>query len=127
MATTTTTKKAAPAPAPAAARAKPASWMDNLDEFSATARGTVFKPKTTLFKFSTAGKGTGQALAVVVNAKIRADEDAARKVLVRIPAELDARLKEKTSGPVTVALVALAEWALEQLDERREILTIENK
>lgn len=127
---TTPKKKAAPeAPAEKVnlEKKKAASWMDDLSGFAETARGTVFKPKTSLFKFSTAGKGTGQGLAVVVNAKIRAEEDAARKVLVRIPAELDARLKEKTSGPVTVALVALAEWALEQLDERREILTIENK
>lgn len=114
-------------PAQPEKKGKPGGWLDDLAGFAETARETVFKPKDGLFRFSSAGKGTGQGLAVVVNAKIRAEEDAARKVLVRIPAELDARLKEKVSGPQTVALVALAEWALEQLDERREILTIDNK
>lgn len=119
-------KTAAPAAAPAATAKKPAGWLDDLKGFAETARETVFKPKTGLFRFGTSGKSHGQGLAVVVNAKIKADADT-RKVLVRIPADLDARLKEKISGPQTVALVALAEWALEQLDERREILTIENK
>ena len=106
---------------------KAADWHADLDDFAATAKQTVFKPRTGLFRFSTAGKGTGQSLAVVVNAKIREDGYPARRVLLRIPEQMNERLKDQVSGPVTVALVALAEWALEQLEERREILVIDNQ
>lgn len=123
-----TTKKQTPAEL----KPKAKGWMDDLQGFAETARETVFKAKQAFFTFASAGRGSGQGLAVICNARIveprtAAEGEPSRRVLVRIPADLDAKMREKISGSQTVALVALAEWALEQLDERRETLTINNK
>ncbi|MBD8527286.1 hypothetical protein [Pseudomarimonas arenosa] len=62
---------------------------------------------------------------VIVEASLTADESV--KALVRIPASLKKRLEEQSQGAYGVALVALAEYAMERLEEEGKALVVRNR
>jgi hypothetical protein len=107
--------------------AKGPSWLADLTKLQEVGDAHTFRPPDTVFDYSTAERGSGATGRVVVRASVSKDKAQAKGLLVHIPHALAEKLAAEVSGPTSVALCGLAEWALEQLTQRREILTIQNR
>lgn len=104
------------------------AWMADLGKLQAVAKENSFKPHKGFFSHTLSERASGGKYHAIVNASIgRAEKHDAKTRLVRVPPAIEARIAKEVSGPVSVALVALAEWALDQLDDSRRVLTVENK
>lgn len=85
----------------------------------------AFQPTPAAFKHTLAPAAPGAPLAVV-KAKVRA-ADGATGVLVRMPAETLERVKAFTVGSHTVAIAALADWALDFLESTQQAIEVAEK
>lgn len=110
-----------------AQKPKGPAWLADISKLQAVGDAHTFRPPETVFSYSTAERGSGSTGRVVVRASVSKDKATAKGLLVHIPHELAEKLAAEVSGPASVALCGLAEWALEQLTQRREILTIQNR
>lgn len=63
-------------------------------------------------------------MAVLVRAKITGEDG--RKILVTVPSDVEARLSRNVTGPVSNAIIALAEYAMDRLDKENKMLVVDN-
>lgn len=108
----TPTKKAAP------------SWADRLDAVSPVVEQVAFKPTAAGF-VHTLAPASPDAPRAVVRAKVRAKDSGA--TLVRLPNATLERLKSLTVGSHTVAIAALADWALDYLEQTGQAIETAEK
>jgi len=118
----TTTKK------PALKDSKPVTgkrgWLDDLPASMETATAATFPAPETFFLHTVTSRPPGGAVAST-NGKIPATEST--PTVVRMPDALRARLNENTVGPTTNVIVALVDWALDQLTQNRQALVSHNR
>lgn len=93
------------------------------NDFAELAGVHAFQRIETAFDYAVIERSAGSP-ASMCNAKIKG---ATKSVLVRVPPEFAERLEKEASGPISVSLVALAEYALENLVEMNKTLMINNK
>ena len=74
---------------------------------------------------STPPSGFQDDTRVIVKGKIRRG-DVAKQLLLQLPAATSERLKAAVLGPQAPGIVGLIEWALQELDQQKKILIIEN-
>ncbi|MHB1247842.1 MAG: hypothetical protein ACYCZL_00270 [Polaromonas sp.] len=74
---------------------------------------------------STPPNGFQDDTRVIVKGKIRRG-DVAKQLLLQLPAATNDRLKAAVLGPQAPGIVGLIEWALQELDQQKKILIIEN-
>ncbi|HGM7348746.1 TPA: hypothetical protein ACKP7M_003167 [Stenotrophomonas maltophilia] len=91
-------------------------WASQLAGVAPVVEQVAFKPTAAAFQHTLAPAGPGAPRAVV-KAKVRAGDDNPTNVLVRVPAVTLERLKALTVGSHTVSIVALADWALDYLEQ----------
>lgn len=118
-----TTKK----PAATRENSKPKAakgWLDDLPASMETATAATFPAPETFFLHTVTTRPPGGATASC-NGKIPATEST--PTVVRIPDALRARLNSSTVGPTTNVVVALVDWALDQLEQNRQALVSNNR
>ena len=99
--------------------------MKNLESIAAA---NSFKVGRGAFEFSQTAKTGGDPFRVDCGrASLTKNKEASKAILVHVPAALAERLGAEVSGGVSVALCALAEWALNHLEEKREKLIVSNR
>ncbi|WP_225766751.1 hypothetical protein [Stenotrophomonas sp. Marseille-Q4652] len=103
----------------------PMSWAQKLEGLAPTIEKVAFQPTAAAFdhKLHPAAHGAPRA---VVKAKVRAAQGA-QGVLVRVPTATLERLKAHTVGSHTVSIVALADWALDYLEQTGQAIETNEK
>jgi len=102
----------------------------DLPTMAGHASKASFRPHEGYFVLSLSERGSGAKSSLVVRAIVSAageGRDEPKPMLVRMPARIKQRLEGETGRSASVAVAALVEWALDQLAERRQVLTVDNK
>lgn len=105
---------------------KPAQdWAAGLDALAQVVQRESFQPTQAAFQHAPLVP-VSHGPAFISRASVRA-KDGASQVLVRVPDALTARLAAHTVAPKSVALAALADWALDHLLATGQQLTTTDK
>jgi hypothetical protein len=98
-------------------------WMNKINTGDdATTFSEELNPRH--FKFTDAPHADGAPYVIMRGQVKRAD---AKGVMVQVPKVLLDRMDKSCIGATSSTLTALAEWALDQLEEKNATLTIDNK
>lgn len=100
-------------------------WAAQIADLAQVVDRVAFQPTPTGYQHTLAPTAPGAPLAVI-KAKARA-KDGATPVLVRMPAETLERVKALTVGSHTVAIGALADWALDYLESTQQAIEVNEK
>ncbi|EBX3640911.1 hypothetical protein O3461_004727 [Salmonella enterica subsp. enterica serovar Infantis] len=102
---------------------KKTDLLEQINRLTEISDDVIFNESNTYFDF-TLKNNDSNSVCVITDASIK---EHSRKLLVRITTDLDEALDKYTMGTKGVSIVALAEWALKELNKRNETLLIKNK
>lgn len=91
-------------------------WMDDLNSFQEIAEKTAFQKHDTYWQYEYGAHGGDNNPYIMSLVQVKAKEDNARLMNVRIPADLEEKLKDIAPGiPIATVLLALADLKSEEL------------
>lgn len=100
---------------------KALGWMDDTRSVNKLARATFAPPATTFFEHALEDSARPGVTMVTES------RNGSTAVLVRLPNEVHTKLKAMTDGAYTVAVAALVDFALHELQRTGQRLTVRSK